>query len=190
MAWIEYHTALRDHWKIQRLADKTQLHYAQALGHVSCLWLWVVDNSPKGSVMRFTNVELCRAARLDSEIPLKKLLKDCELLDAKGNIKDWKKHGIKLLLSSRKRVAEHRKRVTLQKRNGNVTETSTSLSNLSNQPKKAKSVAKLDFNYVKKDNVLNLLKLFNNDKESLKRHLMSMGFYEARVIEAFEKAGI
>lgn len=47
----------------------------------------------------------------------------------------------------------------------------------------------LDFKYLEPDNVKKLFKLYG-DKESLKKHLLEMHFYEVRIIEAFEKAGV
>ena len=53
---------------------------------------------------------------------MKSALKDAELLDKNDKLHDWNKHGLKLILSSRKR--QKRYRDTL--RNANVTVTSTS----------------------------------------------------------------
>jgi hypothetical protein len=130
MAWIEYHTALRDHWKIQRLSDSLKLPYCHALGAVSCLWLWCVENSPKGEIGRFTNDEICRAMRLESVLEVKIMLKKCELIDENGLINDWKKHGLKYLVSTRKRVKQYRERLRYR----NVTVTPTNQPNQPNQP--------------------------------------------------------
>lgn len=181
--WIEYHVALRDHWKIQRFADKSKMPYAQALGHISCLWLWAVEYAQNGNVTKFTDSELCRAARLESEIAIKKLLKECELLDAKEVINDWRKHGMKYLLSSRKRVEEHRKRVTLQKRYSNVTVTSTQPNPTQPNITKNKSV---DHNYLNKKNIDNLIKLYGG-KEEVQRHLTKIGFTEHQACQAVGK---
>ena len=48
-------------------------------------------------------------------------LKKCELIDEKGRIHDWSKHGLKLLVSTRKRMRRYRERL----RNRNVTVTPT-----------------------------------------------------------------
>jgi hypothetical protein len=125
MAWIEYHTQLRDHWKIQRLADKLQCKYPEALGIVSCLWLWAADNASNGNLSRFTDEELCKASRCDVKIPFSAALKECELLTSKGKIHDWSKHGLKYLISIRNRVKKYRKNVTLQTRNSNASVTAT-----------------------------------------------------------------
>lgn len=48
----------------------------------------------------------------------------------------------------------------------------------------------LDFKYLEEQNLKNLLKAMGGDKEALKAHLKEMHFYEARIIEALEKARI
>jgi len=63
MAWIEYHTALRDHWKIKRLADSLGVEYVTALGAISCLWLWCAEYSQKGYLGRLTDEEIRFAAK-------------------------------------------------------------------------------------------------------------------------------
>ncbi len=131
MAWIEYHTALRDHWKIKRLAGILGVEYPYALGVISCLWLWVADYAPDGDINRFLDDEIREAARCGMQKFCVEALKKCELVDERGRINDWHKHGLKLLRSNRKRVAEFRKR----KRYGNVTVTPTNLTNQTNQPK-------------------------------------------------------
>lgn len=136
MAWIEFHTALRDHWKIQRLADELNMPYTQALGSISCLWLWCVENSPKGDLTRFTDYEICCAMRLKNdsltEKNVKNALKRCELIDEDERINDWAKHGIKLLVSSRKRMRKYRN--LLRNKNVTVACNPSNQPNLSNQP--------------------------------------------------------
>lgn len=111
MPWIEYHTALRDHWKIQRLADIIGSDYISALGAISCLWLWVTEYSPNGDISRFQDNEIRNAARCKSEKFCKSSLLSCELIDDKEFIKDWKKHGLKLLVSKRKSMKKYRERL-------------------------------------------------------------------------------
>ena len=123
--WIEFHIALRDHWKIDRLSTALSCDYATALGYIACLWCWAAVNAPTGNLKRFNDVELCKASRLKSQkgyaIALKEILKRVELVDANDQIHDWCKHGIKLLESTRNRVKEYRERL----RNSNVTVTPT-----------------------------------------------------------------
>lgn len=120
MAWIEFHEGLRDHWKIHRLSAALKIDYPSALGHISLLWLWCVQNSPKGDVSRFTNDEICRAMSIKvGEKDMKITLSECGLVNASGRIHDWHKHGVSLMIANRKRVAEFRKK----KRDGNITDT-------------------------------------------------------------------
>lgn len=131
MAWIEFHAGLRDHWKIKRLSIELKCSYPQALGHISCLWCWCIDNAASGYLKKFSDEELCEAARISVKIPFKMTLKRVELLDSNDRIHDWGKHGLKYLESTRKRVREHR----LRKRYSNVTVTPTNQpTNLTNQP--------------------------------------------------------
>jgi len=131
MAWIEYHTILRDHWKVSRLATILGVEYTTALGAVSCLWLWAAECASDGNISRFSDDEIRNAMRCDpknaprfSKKCTLEALKSSLLVDKSGKIHDWGKHGIKLLKSSRKRQKEYREKL----RNGNVTVTSFSLS--------------------------------------------------------------
>ena len=121
MAWIEYHTELRDHWKIHRLSEALETDYNHALGTISLIWLWAAQYAPKGDLSRFSDVEIRRAGRFESEKLSKKTLKECSLIDDKERLHDWKKHGLKYLVSTRNRMRKYRERL----RNGNVTVTPT-----------------------------------------------------------------
>ena len=120
-SWIEFHTSLRDHWKIDRLKDALNIPYAHALGLIGCVWTWAATQAQNGDLSRFTDAEISRAARWEGRWDgFKNVLKSCGLLDDKEKINDWHKHGIRILKSSRKRQEEHRKKL----RDSNVTVTS------------------------------------------------------------------
>ncbi len=121
MAWIEYHTALRDHWKVQLLADGLGCEYAHALGYVSCLWLWCAEYSPKGDLSSFNDSQISSAARCKHEKFSKNFLKICKLIDKKDRINDWHKHGIKLLVSKRNSMKKYRKNVAPRLRHRDTT---------------------------------------------------------------------
>ena len=125
--WIEYHQELRDHWKIARLASTFSVPYAQALGWISCLWLWASTNAEDGSLKRFTDQELASAARAENVHPeaFTIALVTCELIDRDRTIHAWKEYGIKYLLSARLRKAKWKKKSTLPERSKNVTGTAT-----------------------------------------------------------------
>ena len=111
MAWIEYSTQLHDHWKINRLKDLLNTTYTGALGSVSCLWLWCASFAPNGDLKKFTESEISIAAKWDGNSKLFiESLKKSQLLDSDMKIHDWKKHGMRLLISSRKRVEAYRKK--------------------------------------------------------------------------------
>lgn len=111
MAWIEYHTELRDHWKIKRLADIMGVNYNEALGTLSCLWLWCVHYAPDGDVTRFKDDELRHASNTNNEKFSATALKNCELIDERNRINDWSLHGIKYLKSARLRTKHYRERL-------------------------------------------------------------------------------
>lgn len=118
MAWIEFHTRLRDHWKIDRLKDALKIPYAHALGLVGCLWTWAAENAQNGNLSKFADSEICRATRYEGQPDgFKDILIKCELLDKNGYIHDWKAHGLKLLLSSIKRQKKYRDKLRNEKRN-------------------------------------------------------------------------
>lgn len=125
MAWIEYHSQLRDHWKISRLAAALKSDYLYALGAMSCLWLWATEYAQKGELKRFSDEEIRIAARCNREKFSKKVLTDCELIDEKERINDWNQHGIKLLESRRKRQREYMQRKRDAKSRVYVDSTST-----------------------------------------------------------------
>ena len=106
MAWIEYHDALWDFWKVNRLAKAIDIPYAHALGLISCLWTWAVRNQPCGILKRFTDDEIADAMRWTGKrpIPAKRFLINSELLDKKTEeLHDWNKHGLRLLNQARER---------------------------------------------------------------------------------------
>lgn len=115
--WIEYHTALRDFWKIKRLAAILSVPYPHALGLVSCLWTWAAENKPDGNLKKFSDEELAEASKWDGQTNgFVGHLKACELLDADGGLHDWQQHGIRMLLNSRERQQAYRERETIRRR--------------------------------------------------------------------------
>jgi hypothetical protein len=109
--WIEYHTNLWEFWKVKRLALKLSIPYAHALGLVSCLWVWTATNKADGNLTKFSDAEIADAARWGGEVNgFVGYLKECELLDADGKLHDWDKHGLRVILESRRRQQEYRDR--------------------------------------------------------------------------------
>ena len=50
MAWIEVHQALVGHRKIKKLKRALKIKEPQAIGHMTMLWLWCIDNAPDGDL--------------------------------------------------------------------------------------------------------------------------------------------
>ena len=131
LMWIEYHQELRDHLKVSRLASSLTIPYTQALGLISCLWLWAATNAPDGDLSQVSNSELLHACRGENMegLTLKKRLVESGLVDKNMVIHKWSEYGIKHLVASRLRQKKFRDsqqdNVTLQERNTNVTVTAT-----------------------------------------------------------------
>ena len=109
MAWIEFHEQLRDHYKVHRFAKLLKVPYAQALGHLACLWTWAAGTARDGHLKRFTDDEIAYAARWEGQSNgFVTHLVEAELLDKDHSIHDWNQYGIKALESARKRQAKWR----------------------------------------------------------------------------------
>lgn len=67
MAWIELHQSLPTHRKTLALADELDIEPVQAVGHLSCLWLWALDNAPDGNLEGISDRTLARAAQWSAD---------------------------------------------------------------------------------------------------------------------------
>jgi hypothetical protein len=68
MAWIELHQDVCTHRKTIALADVLDLPEYAAVGLVSCLWLWAVDNADTNTgAIPVTARQLARAIRFDGD---------------------------------------------------------------------------------------------------------------------------
>ena len=144
MAWIEYHTALRDHWKIKRLSVLLEVEYITALGAISCLWLWAAEYAQDGDMSRFSDDEIRHATLCNNSKMTREALKNCELINSKNKINDWNKHGLKLLEARRKRQREYVRR--LRRHDVDSTPTIPNQPNLTNLTNKDMSFS-FDFVY-------------------------------------------
>ncbi|KKK69981.1 hypothetical protein LCGC14_2928590 [marine sediment metagenome] len=108
MAWIEVHQGLRTHPKVRKLAKALDCDRNQAIGILTCLWLWAVDH--KGKVDGCASEDISDAClwRGDSD-QLVTSLKKTGWIDKNGEIHDWSQYGDKLLRKSRDRQAKYRK---------------------------------------------------------------------------------
>lgn len=185
MSWIEYHTPLRDHWKIKRLSLILEVDYLYALGAISCLWLWCADYAQDGDLRRFSDDEIRDAARCNLQKFSISALKNCQLINEKGKINDWSKYGIKLLESNRKRVREHR----LQKHYRNVTVMPTNQPNQPYQPNQLNTINPLPvFDCEAPVVYLNLkTKRSFDPKNKATREIVLARYKEGRTLEQFRK---
>ena|SRR3990167_3991625 len=104
MAWFECHEQIRDEIKIRRLAGMLGTPYTQAVGICVCMWAWATGHKRNGDLSELSEEEIryvC-CAEIAGET-LKNALTECGLLDEKGRINAWKKHGVKLLEADRYR---------------------------------------------------------------------------------------
>lgn len=109
MPWIEYHDVLRDLAKVHRLAFVLKVSYPTALGHLSCLWCWAVQNARDGNLKKFSPEEIAYGGRWDGDpVKFRKALVECRWLDRDGKLHDWDKYGLRMLNSARDRMAKHR----------------------------------------------------------------------------------
>ena len=169
MAWFECHEQVRDEIKIRRLAGRLGVPYTQAVGLCVCMWAWATGHKRDGDLSGLSDDEIkyvCCAEIAGNT--LKNALIECGLIDESGRINAWKKHGVKLLESTRKRVRKFRKSRT----NGNVTETvplrSTDLPNQPNQPTKDQKIKDMAV-----ENLLKSGKPVENKKSLALRAFMS-----------------
>lgn len=50
MAWIKLHSSVTTNRKILTVADLLRISEAAAIGHLSMLWLWSIENAPGGVI--------------------------------------------------------------------------------------------------------------------------------------------
>lgn len=82
MAWIESHQEIRLHPKVRRLATLLEIELSQAIGHLHCLWWWVLDYAPDGDLGQFQNEEIAAACEWSGDAHrLVEALAACRFLD-------------------------------------------------------------------------------------------------------------
>jgi hypothetical protein len=111
MAWIELHQSLPTHRKTLALADALNIEPVQAVGHLACLWLWAVDNTPNGRLDGVTERTIARAAQWKRDSgALLEALTDAGFLDAAPQllIHDWHDYAGRLV--ERRSVERERSR--------------------------------------------------------------------------------
>ena len=97
MAWIESHQEIRLHPKVRRLATLLEIELSQAIGHLHCLWWWVLDYAPDGDLGQFQDGEIAAACEWRGDAHrLVEALAACRFLDGDPGrlaIHDWQQYG-------------------------------------------------------------------------------------------------
>jgi hypothetical protein len=65
-AWLELHQSLPTHRKTLIMADALDVKPVQIVGHLTCLWLWALDNAQDG-VLHVSPQMIARAAQWEDE---------------------------------------------------------------------------------------------------------------------------
>jgi hypothetical protein len=101
-AWLELHVGLAGHPKTIRLQLALDLSEATAIGHLVLLWTWALQYATNGSLRRFTDAEIAKAARYDARTgtaaAFVQALVSSGWLDAKPRrLHDWSLYAGRLL---------------------------------------------------------------------------------------------
>ena len=100
MPWIKSDSSLRNHPKTRRLARTLNICPFRAIGHLQCLWWWVMEYAPDGDISRHDAVDIAEAAGWDGDPEqFLRALISCGPGDSDGfvdksmQIHDWKDYG-------------------------------------------------------------------------------------------------
>ena len=63
MAWIELHQSLPTHKKTLAAADRLDMPPVHLMGHLTALWLWVLDNAPDGDITSISARTIARVVQ-------------------------------------------------------------------------------------------------------------------------------
>ncbi len=67
MPYNESHSELREHPKTKRLKRSLGVSLPAAIGHLQCLWWWVMDYAPKGDLTGFEATDIAEGAEWDGD---------------------------------------------------------------------------------------------------------------------------
>jgi hypothetical protein len=120
MPYNESHSELREHPKTKRLKRALNISLPTAIGHLQCLWWWVMDYAPNGDLSRYDAADIAEGAEWegDPETFVSALL-ECRIgpegvgflertPDGRLLIHDWYQYGGKLV--TKRFVDAYRKR--------------------------------------------------------------------------------
>ncbi len=116
MVWIESHSTLRDHPKLNRLCRALKISKPAAIGHLHLLWWWTMEYCPDGDLSPYDEQEVADAAGWTKDphdfvlALLSSGFADPSNTDPEGRIKlhDWQDYGGKL--HRRRQTEAERKR--------------------------------------------------------------------------------
>lgn len=111
MAWCKLEDTFCDEPKFRRLAKRLGVEYAQAAGHVACLWSWATRHAPDGNLVTLTEDDIAHAAKWAgnvSEFVDTLSSEDIALLDKDGD--HFEIHGFMKRAESRKAAQRQRKK--------------------------------------------------------------------------------
>jgi hypothetical protein len=113
VAWIESHQELAHHPKVARLANMLDITVPAAIGHLHCLWWWVLSYADDGDVSEFDAFEIAHGAQWTGDADeFVACLTECGWMDG-GEVHDWHEYAGKLV--ERRRQDAERKRNARQK---------------------------------------------------------------------------
>ena len=67
MAWIESHQELLAHHKLRKAAATLRISRPQMIGHLHCLWWWVLDYADDGDLSKFDVVDIALGAEWEGD---------------------------------------------------------------------------------------------------------------------------
>lgn len=113
MAWLESHQTLRNHPKTLELAALLEIHFAQAIGHLHCLWWWALDYAPNGDLSRWSKEAIAAGSgwTLDAD-EFVEALREAGFLDDLM-IHDWDEYAGRLV--AQREANRERKRTSRAK---------------------------------------------------------------------------
>jgi hypothetical protein len=121
MAWIELHQSLPTHKKTLKLKKLLGIDTAATVGHLCCLWLWALDNTPDGYINDIDDDDLCDIMLYHrATADIKKALREAGFLDDDGCLHDWSEYAGKLI-ERRNADAERKRLARTQKAQTNKT---------------------------------------------------------------------
>lgn len=100
MPWIKSDSSLRNHPKMRRFARTLDICPFKAIGHLHCLWWWVMEYAPDGDLSKYEPADIADAAGWegDPEQFVQALVlcgpgESCGFVDSDMRVHDWQEYG-------------------------------------------------------------------------------------------------